>query len=151
MKSISFLTILFIVLIFYFHETEKWLSFISRFVLMKETIIHWFENLPSSLIGFGPNGIIDYYNSTRSASIEAYFSNNLIIDSSHNIFLDFLFKFGILGAVLPIYFSAKKWKKIPNGFQLSLVLGVTFFSLNVAVLSAYILFIFAFLQVKEEL
>lgn len=73
--------------------TEKWLSLSSRFILMQESFLAIFQNGVSFVLGRGPNGIIEYYDGVRSSKVDAYFPSNMIIDSSHNVFVDLMFKF----------------------------------------------------------
>ena len=114
--------------------SEKWLSFISRFILMKETLI----------------GIIDFYNGERSLEVNRFFPSNMTIDSSHNLLIDLLYKFGIL-SILAIYLAIKKVsQKIPSESIYMLILGISFFSLNVTIVAAYILMVFALVQKSEK-
>lgn len=130
--------------------SEKWLSFISRFILMKETLIGATDNIFYFLIGHGPNGIIDFYNGERSLEVNRFFPSNMTIDSSHNLLIDLLYKFGIL-SILAIYLAIKKVsQKIPSESIYMLILGISFFSLNVTIVAAYILMAFALVQKSEK-
>ena len=94
--------------------------------------------------------IIDFYNGERSLEVNRYFPSNMTIDSSHNLLIDLLYKFGIL-SILAIYLAIKKVsQKIPSKSIYMLILGISFFSLNVTIVAAYILMVFALVQKSEK-
>jgi O-Antigen ligase len=130
--------------------SEKWLSFTSRFILMKETLVWATDNIFYFLFGHGPNGIIEYYNGDRSFEVNQYFPSNMTIDSSHNLLIDIFYKFGIV-AILAIAFALWKYaRKLTNESKAILTLGILFFSLNVTIIVAYTLFLFACIQKSEK-
>lgn len=53
--------ILFSLVFYRYGDTEKWLSLSSRFVLMKETASLSIEHPLHTLLGYGPNGVIEMY------------------------------------------------------------------------------------------
>ncbi len=134
------LTLLSLVL-YRYSESDKWLSLISRFVLMRETIVLALEHPLHTIFWYGPNGVIEMYQWVRSAIINAYFPPNMTIDSSHNIFLDIVVKYGIIWLVIFSSFIAFRWKNLETFAQYGLILGFLFFSLNVVVVSHLIVMV----------
>jgi hypothetical protein len=125
-----------------YYDSEKWLSLTSRFILMKHTLMASFDTPLWILWGHGPDSIIRLYKEIRPFEIAAYFPENTVIDSSHNIFIDIFIKYGALSIIGIIYWIGKHWKALDQRSQYALILGAAFFSLNVVVISHYILYIF---------
>jgi hypothetical protein len=105
---------------------------------MRETIGYIWHSWDVFLVGGGPSSIIDMYSSHRSEVIERYFPRDMIIDSSHNLWLDIWAKYGIISLFGLYWFILKRWKNISPLDRESLILGGIFLSFNVAVISHYI-------------
>ncbi len=132
----------------YAPESEKWLSLISRFILMKHTIIGAMDGFWSLLIGHGPDSIVRFFSGIRPDEIVSYFPEGMIIDSSHNILIDILMAYGIIGCILFIRYIASRWHHLDTFAKQGIVLGLAFLSLNVLVVSHMILLVF-FLSCKK--
>ncbi|GAB0175231.1 MAG: hypothetical protein HHAS10_11100 [Candidatus Altimarinota bacterium] len=128
------------VLSIYLSGGEKWLSLTSRFVLMGESLLGNINSPIHILVGQGPMGIIDYYEASRSLIIGKYFPSSMIIDSSHNIFIDFFFQYGFIGLVFLVYPIFYFWRNYDQASKWSIILLLSFLSLNVFVVSHLILF-----------
>lgn len=132
-----------------YSESDKWLSLISRFVLMKETIVRMLEHPLHTIFGYGPNGMIKMYEWVRSGMINAYFPPNMTIDSSHNMFLDIAVKYWLVGLSVLIGYIAIRWWKLETWAKYGLTLAFLFFSLNVIVVS-HMLLIVSFLMAEKH-
>lgn len=126
---------------YYFLSSDKLLSLTSRFVLMRELFGEMKSYIPSFFIGFWPESVMEYFNKTRSAIISAYFPSGNVIDSSHNIFIDIAFQYGIFPIFLWGYSLSKTWKNLSLPGKEGLVLGLAFLSFNPYVLTHIILLI----------
>lgn len=124
-----------------YHDSEKWLSFTSRLILMKYTLIGSLDSLVWIVFGHGPDAIIRLYSSMRPLEINAYFPEGMIIDSSHNIFIDIFMKFGVFGLSF-IAFILYRWKDLESYAKQGLIFWGLFFFLNVIVVSHWILLVF---------
>ena len=122
-------------------DPMKLLSLQSRFVLMQESIKIMFVHPISLLVGFGPDALLTQFSLSRSTLVSAYFPQNMLIDSSHNIFIDILFQYGAFPVFLLIRFLFIAWNKLttPIGLSISLLLG--FLTFNVFVVSHLIILI----------
>lgn len=127
-----------IVCMYFFLPSEKLLSFTSRFVLMYETMRLFFSHPLWILFGNGSDSIITLYSGSRSKLINSYFPATSAIDSSHNIFLDILYFFGLPFFVFLLWHVKKIWRNIDTMSRASLILGILFFSLNVIVIAPII-------------
>lgn len=94
--------------------------------LLRE-IIHF----PLSLItGYGPEAVLKFFSTSRTATVDAYFPHGSIIDSSHNIFLDIIFQYGIMPIILLIAVVSKRWNTWNPHARASWILGVIFLMFN---------------------
>jgi hypothetical protein len=143
-----FLAIIGIIMITNLSESDKWLSLVSRFVLMRETLKLSIESVLHIMMWYGPNAIISMYDWVRSTIINAYFPQDMIIDSSHNIWIDIGVKYGLITLSALIFFLVKVWRDLTTEAKSGVILGLAFLSLNVAVISHYILFVY-FLSEKK--
>lgn len=105
-------------------DPEKLLSLMSRFILMKESLIMMFREPLSLLIGFGPDSLASHFSIARSTVINSYFPNNEIIDSSHNILIDIVFQYGIFPIILISSSLIRSWKNQKEYAQAAILLGV---------------------------
>lgn len=121
---------------------DKLLSLTSRFVLMQETLSIMLQYPLSFFVGFGPDTIIRAYEDARTPLINAYFPSGSAIDSSHNIFIDFLFQFGIIPLSFIGYLLTRSWRVIAKSGKEGVILGIAFLSLNPYVLVHMILLVF---------
>jgi hypothetical protein len=100
---------------------------------MKESFIMLLHDPLSLFIGFGPDSLASHFSITRSSLVSAYFPNNEIIDSSHNILIDIIFQYGILPIGTIGYILWLWWKNKKEDVQAAILLGILFLSLNVFV------------------
>lgn len=131
-------------------DTDKWLSFTSRFILMKETIHMIMTSVGWLFFGYGPNAIIDFFSVFRPDEIRGYFPDRMIIDSSHNVFIDILAQYGLIIAVSLLYFLIRRYISLSYFARSSLILWVGFLSLNVFVVTHMILLVFVLSLEKKE-
>lgn len=75
---------------------------------MKELIGVVLSHPMSLCIGFGPDSILSYFAGFRSDLVNNYFPSDMNIDSSHNIFIDTIFQYGILPVIYYIYTLIKE-------------------------------------------
>ena len=93
------------------------------------------------LFGYGPDSLIRAYSQGRSERIEAYFPDNMAIDSSHNIIIDMIYSYGGLFTLLLIFVIIRRWRYVEPMSRQSLILSILFFSLNVIVLAPLLIMI----------
>ncbi|MBC7504065.1 hypothetical protein H7169_03765 [Candidatus Gracilibacteria bacterium] len=125
-------------------DPVKLLSLQSRFILMKESMLVIFAHPVNILIGFGPDSLLTQFSIARSTLVDAYFPQNMLIDSSHNIFIDILFQYGIFPVYLILRFIIINYEKLTTPTGLSIVLLLTFLTFNVFVISHIIVLILLF-------
>ncbi len=130
-----------IIVTFFFLPHEKMLSFESRFVLMYETLSPLFSSVRHFLFGFGPDAIIEYFHWYRNTMLNAYFPANMHIDSSHNMFIDFVFQYGVVTFAGLIFFLVRRYRHLSDFERQAFWLGSIFFSLNVIVLAPLLIFV----------
>ena len=119
---------------------DKILSFMSRFVLMSETLSMMTRDPISFLIGFGPDSILAHFSLDRSTLVNSYFPVNMSIDSSHNVFIDILFQYGIFPILIIGYALITTWKNQKEELQIAILLGGIFLALNVFVVTHIVIF-----------
>jgi hypothetical protein len=141
--SFMLITILTVVSLHY-GGSEKWLSLTSRFILMKLTIIASLDSITWVLFGHGPSAVIWFFSDMRPPEIQAYFPNSSIIDSSHNIFIDIFANYGLIWISLFIGYIMRSWKYLSRTWKSWILLGLSFLSLNVLVISHMILIVYLF-------
>lgn len=126
-----------------YHDSGKWLSLTSRFILMKHTFLGYIHGpFPSFLFWNGPDGIVEFFSWERNMEITAYFPANMIIDSSHNIFIDIIFSYWLIGLGVFVSYIVNSWKNMSPTNKSILILGLLFFSLNVIVIAPMLLIIY---------
>lgn len=135
---------------FFFAGTEKWLSLTSRFVLMKHTFLGSLDSMIAFLFWHGPDAIIRYFSFIRSPEIDAYFPSNMIIDSSHNIFIDIFSMYGVIGVGFFVYVTLFRLKQLDHVSKVGLIFGLSFLSLNVFVLPHMILLVYFLSFMKKS-
>ncbi len=132
-----------------YHDSDKWLSLTSRFILMKYVFLGYIDGSALSIMfGNGPDSISWFFAESRVTEINAYFPENMIIDSSHNMILDILFSYWLIGLGICTSYAMNSWKNISHTNKSVIILGLLFFSLNVIVIVPILIFIFA-LQSRE--
>ena len=145
-KTYIYLPLVFILMIlvvyYFYHGNVRWLSLISRFILMRETSLENSEHIGSFLFWSGPSGILDMYEAPRSALVNSYFPANMIIDSSHNLFIDIFVQYGMVTVLSILGYIFYQWKCLDTMRKSGLILGLIFLSLNVFVISHLILIVF---------
>ncbi len=145
------LSLLSVYIIYMYLPEEKLLSFKGRFVLMDDIWTHMVQYPLSFVIWFWPESVMAYFSEPRSELVNSYFPMWHVIDSSHSIGLDALFKYWIFPLVYIWYLLFKRWNRIQIQARIGFILGFLFFSLNVVVTVHMILFIlFGMLFYKEK-
>jgi hypothetical protein len=130
-------------------DSDKILSLMSRFVLMWESIRIMLWNPISFLMGFGPDSLIEHFAHDRAIIIDSYFPSNMNIDSSHNIFIDILFQYGIVSLGVILYSGWSHLKKQKEELQSAVLLGGIFLSLNVFVI-VHILILILLIHMRSD-
>ncbi len=153
-KQIFIFAIITSVLIFLWFsliDPLKLLSFESRFILMKESIMVIIQHPISLVFWFGPESLLSYFSYTRSIFVNQYFPESMLIDSSHNIFIDILFQYGIIPIYFFIYCLYLKGSHLRSSIGLSIILLSIFLMFNVFVVSHIIvLFLFIIYLLKNK-
>lgn len=86
---------------------------------------------PLSLItGYGPEAVLKFFSESRTSTVDAYFPQGSIIDSSHNIFLDIIFQYGIMPIILLIAVVSNRWNTWNPHARASWILGIMFLMFN---------------------
>lgn len=116
-------------------DPDKMLSLMSRFILMRESLSIMLREPISLLIWFGPDSLLTYFSTARSSAIDAYFPPTSLIDSSHNIFIDILFQYGVLPLFLIGWSVYRYWNNQPEELYIAAILGLLFLALNVFVIT----------------
>jgi len=137
----AILSLIFVVIFSWksFPESKK-LSFESRFVLMEDISFYMISHPKEFIFGQWPDSIRHHFDISRSEKIESYFPHEMAIDSSHNIFLDIVFQYGILFTGILLFLCLRVSSSI--GWW-CLFLWMLFFSFNIPVLVHYIVLILA--------
>ncbi len=133
-----------------YHGSEKWLSLSSRFILMKHTLWGSFDSFVWVLFWHWPDAIIRFFSEWRPPEINAYFPSNMIIDSSHNIFIDIFTMYGLIGITFFLFIVVNRWKYLDHISRTGLILWLSFLSLNVFVISHMILIIYLLSYLKKS-
>ena len=123
-----------------YFDTEKWLSFTSRFILMKYSLLASLHDVWGFLFGYGPNAIIDFFSLIRPKEVRAYFPDGMIIDSSHNLFIDIFSQYGLIVFSGIVCFLSRRWSHMSLFARDAIILWGCFLSLNVFVVSHMLLF-----------
>ncbi len=126
---------------YFFLSPDKLLSFQSRFVLMDELWTNMVQYPFAFLFWFGPESIISYFSWERTSLVNSYFPSTSAIDSSHNIFLDFLFQYGIFPLIFLWHILSRIWKSLQAQSQEWIILGCIFLSFNVTITAHVIMLI----------
>ncbi len=130
-------------------DTEKWLSLVSRFILMKHVCISSLDSSISIIFWHGPDAIIRYFSDIRAWEIDAYFPAHMIIDSSHNLFIDIFSIYGVIGVGVFVYIIIHRWKHLDHLSKGGLILWLSFLSLNVFVISHLMLIVYLLCYTKK--
>lgn len=128
-----------------FPESKK-LSFESRFVLMEDISLYILSHPTEFVFGQWPDTIRHHFDISRTEKVNSYFPREMAIDSSHNIFLDSIFQYGIIFIGILLFLCL--WISSPLAWW-CLFLWMLFFSFNIPVLVHYIVLILA-LFYKEK-
>lgn len=146
-----FLCVMLLCAIFSFLHPDKILSFESRFILMKE-VLSVSLTYPSSLfLGVGPDTILPYFSDIRSPIINSYFPSSMNIDSSHNLFIDILFQYGIIPMIFFLSLF-RNWKSRTwvTPYLISIIAWLAFLMLNVFVIVHILIIILLFNLFLQE-
>ncbi|MBX9808831.1 O-antigen ligase family protein, partial [Candidatus Gracilibacteria bacterium] len=143
--------VLLIVGAMYTVDPNKFLSLSSRFVLMSESLSAMLHSPISLLFGFGPDSLLSYFAQHRSDIINSYFPQNMFIDSSHSIFIDILFQYGMFPLWLFGYFLYKNSEKLYTPVGIALIITLVFLILNVFVIThIVILLLLVFMLISQS-
>jgi hypothetical protein len=142
--------IMFLWLGYLYFSPDKLLSLQSRWILVQESIRIMLSSPISFLIGFGPESIMTHFSSSRSLLIDQYFPQNMIIDSTHNIFIDICFQYWMF----PIFligsiFYRKNWL-MRHSIIIPSITITAYFLLNVMVVSHVILLILFIITLSRD-
>ncbi len=130
--------------------SEKWLSFLSRFVIMKYTLIDGISSPIDLLFGHGPDAVMRLFALVRPEEVDQYFPRDSIIDSSHSIFIDTFMNYGLFGLAGSVAYIWRRWDEIISYKKHSIILGLIFLSLNVVVISHLIVLIWLLSDTKKK-
>ncbi|MBP6981330.1 hypothetical protein KBB25_00930 [Candidatus Gracilibacteria bacterium] len=142
-KNTLFLAFLLLLafLAYFFLPSEKWLSLLSRFILMRETLFAIILHPSIFFFGALPDSLIAYFSLPRSDAIQSYFPVDAPIDSSHNLLIDILFQYGIF---FLLFLGLLLWKSFvsqPLTIKYSLLLFLGFFSFNPYIIAPFLIFL----------
>lgn len=126
---------------FFLIPSEKKLSFESRIILQKNIL----QNIkfPEILIGNGVGSVERFFENPRSGEIQKYFPQEMTIDSSHNIFVDFLYEFGMIWCGIIVYLFYKNWKYFSKISRENTILFFWFFTFNIITTAPALIFLFS--------
>lgn len=142
-KNTLFLVFLFFLgfLAYLFLPSEKWLSLVSRFILMRETLYAIILHPFIFFFGALPDSLIAYFSLPRSDVIQSYFPVDAPIDSSHNLLIDIVFQYGIFFLLFLWFLFWKSFISQPLAIKYSLLLFLWFFSLNPYIIAPFLIFL----------
>lgn len=135
---------------FLFIDGDKMLSLYSRFILMWSTLQGIFSDYFAIFFGFWSDSILWYYSQLRSELIDQYFPRFMLIDSSHNIWIDVWFQYGAVFVWWCIYFTYRIREQLSSAIGIAFIGGIVFLSLNVMVLSHMILLILLWVTMYQN-
>lgn len=124
-------------------------NFETRLVLWHETLNLWNRNPVSMVFGNGADTLGGFLDLQRSANLRAHIPDIFYIDRAHNIFLDILFSFGIMGLLaflIPLWTLLRNRLHHPSTHVA--LLFFAFFFFNIPVISHWLIFILALSMVK---
>ncbi len=126
---------------FFLIPSEKKLSFESRIILQKSIL----QNIkfPEILIGNGIGSVERFFKKSRNREIQKYFPQEMTIDSSHNIFVDFLYEFGMIWCGIILYIFCKNWKYFSKISRENTILFFGFFTFNIIITVPVLIFLFS--------
>ena len=82
------------------------------------------------LTGYGPEAILRFFSESRSPIVDSYFPRGSLIDSSHNILLDFVFQHSILPLIILATMIYRNWNTWNPHARASWILGIAFLMWN---------------------
>ncbi|MDD5197381.1 MAG: O-antigen ligase family protein [Candidatus Gracilibacteria bacterium] len=126
-------------------------NFETRIVLWHETLGVWKQDPLSMAFGNGADTLGNFLELQRSDKLRMYIPDVFYIDRAHNIFLDILFSFGIMGLLaflIPVWMLLSKRIHHPGAHVI--LLFFAFFSFNIPVISHWLIFIFALSTIKKK-
>ena len=131
-------------------DETKLLSLESRFILMKEVASSLLQSHYAMITGFWPDSILTYFTEYRSVSVNSYFPQNMLIDSSHNALLDIWYQYGVIPIFCIFLGFWKHRSQLVSSIGIAYVIGITFLFFNVFVLIHILLLaLFAIILLKE--
>ncbi len=131
-------------------DETKLLSLESRFILMKEAVSSLLQSHYAMITGFWPDSILTYFTEYRSVSVNSYFPQNMLIDSSHNALLDIWYQYGVIPIFCIFLGLWKHRSQLVSSIGIAYVIGITFLFFNVFVLMHILLLaLFAIILLKE--
>lgn len=90
-----------------------------------------------------------FFMESRSEAVSAYFPSASLIDSSHNIFLDIVFQYGIIPLLALGWYIRRQWNIWDISARTSWVLGLAFLSMNPYVIT-HLAFLILTLTVHDK-
>ena len=135
-KNTYLFVIPFILLVVFlqFIPENKLLSFKSRTVLMKDMGSYIVQHPWEFFFGHGPESVRFHFSVSRNDQINSYFPRDMIIDSSHDIFLDFIFQYGYVMSWVLFFLVFRYWWDMKTSGRVVFLLWSFFFGLNIVVL-----------------
>lgn len=126
-------------------------NFETRLVLWHETLNLWKHDPVSMVFGNGADTLGRLLELERSAELRTYIPDIFYIDRAHNIFLDILFSFGIMGLLA---FLVPLWTLLRNRLHHPsthvALLFFAFFFFNIPVISHWLVLVFALSTIKKK-
>ncbi len=133
-----------------FVPENKLLSFKSRIVLMEDVGSYMIQYPYEFIFGHGPESVRFHFSLSRDSIIDAYFPRDMIIDSSHDIFLDFLFQYGYIIFLVLGFLILRHWWIMKTSGCAVFLLWSFFFGLNIVVLVHCIVLILAISEDNQK-
>jgi len=121
---------------------KKW-SLLARPYIWETSIIAITDSPQTILFWYWPDTLQLVFDKYKVAELSVYETSKYTADRTHNLFLDFIYFFGLFWWLLIIFFIIKPFKISRNkDIKLSLLLFILFFSFNVPVWIHFMLALF---------
>lgn len=143
--GIWFLITAAVAIIWYFYiPHDKFLSLVGRFVLMHEIWANLIQYPSIFIFWAGPESVLRFFSDSRTEIVDMYFPHESIIDSSHNIFLDIVFQYGVIPFIFLGYILYRNHPSWNWYARTAFVLGILFLSFNPYVVTEWTLLVLVF-------
>jgi hypothetical protein len=141
LSGVTILWILFFA-IFSLGQSQKLLSFESR-ISLANTLYQTEKQAPIGLIFWHwPDTILSAISGWKVSLDTRYFQSGSVIDSFHNVFLDWLFFFWFPIIIYWMYIFIGQWKKLSIQSKEAISLFFLFFLMNIPISVHYLLLVF---------